>query len=79
MAKNKITIEDKPSAVQEQGVAIKPEEIISLQEALASKKRNVIGKEEVLKATQTLQKYKEGKANLEKRIIDNEQWYKLRH
>ena len=40
---------------------------------------NPIGKEAVQKATKTLQKYKEGKANLEKRIIDNEQWYKLRH
>ena len=39
----------------------------------------VIGKEQVQKASQTLQKYKEGKANLERRIIDNEQWYKLRH
>lgn len=38
-----------------------------------------IGKEAVHKATQILQKYKEGKANLEQRIIDNEQWYKLRH
>lgn len=38
-----------------------------------------IGKEAVHKATQTLQKYKEGKANLERRIIDNEQWYKMRH
>ena len=39
----------------------------------------VIGKEQVQKAYQTLLKYKEGKANLEKRIVDNEQWYKLRH
>lgn len=39
----------------------------------------VIGKEQVQKASQTLQKYKDGKANLERRIIDNEQWYKLRH
>ncbi len=38
-----------------------------------------IGKEAVQKATQILQKYKEGKANLESRIIENEQWYKLRH
>lgn len=38
-----------------------------------------IGKKAVEKATKILQKYKEGKANLEKRIIDNEQWYKLRH
>ena len=39
----------------------------------------VIGKEQVQKASQTLQKYKQGKANLETRIVDNEQWYKLRH
>ena len=41
--------------------------------------KQVIGKEQVQKAHQTLLKYKEGKANLEKRIIENEQWYKLRH
>ena len=39
----------------------------------------VIGKEQIHKAHLTLQKYKEGKANLEKRIVDNEQWYKQRH
>ena len=38
-----------------------------------------IGKEALHKATLTLQKYKEGKANLEQRIISNEQWYKIRH
>lgn len=38
-----------------------------------------IGKEAIHKATLTLQKYKEGKAHLEQRIVDNEQWYKLRH
>ena len=39
----------------------------------------VIGREQVQKASLTLNKYKEGKANLERRIVDNEQWYKLRH
>lgn len=39
----------------------------------------VIGREQVQKARQTLQKYKEGKANLEKKIIESEQWYKLRN
>lgn len=38
-----------------------------------------IGREEIQKAQLTLQKYKQGKANLETRIIENEQWYKLRH
>ena len=39
----------------------------------------VIGKEQVQKASTILQKYKEGKANLERKIVDNEQWYKIRH
>ncbi len=39
----------------------------------------VIGKEQIAEANQILLKYKQGKANLERRIIDNEQWYKLRH
>ena len=38
-----------------------------------------IGREQIQKANLTMQKYKEGKANLEKRIVDNEQWYKIRH
>lgn len=38
-----------------------------------------IGREAVQKAMQVLLKYKAGKANLERRIVENEQWYKLRH
>ena len=41
--------------------------------------KQVIGREQIQKANATMMKYKEGKANLEKRIVDNEQWYKLRH
>lgn len=40
---------------------------------------NSITKDDIDKATEILNKYKEGKANFEKRIIDNEQWYKMRH
>ena len=39
----------------------------------------VIGREEIQNAQQILNKYKEGKHNLEQRIVDNEQWYKMRH
>lgn len=39
----------------------------------------VIGRKEVAEADALLRKYKQGKANLEQRIVDNEQWYKLRH
>lgn len=38
-----------------------------------------IGKNEIAQAADVLRKYKEGKANLEQRIIANEQWYKMRH
>ena len=38
-----------------------------------------IGQEQLRQANLTLQKYKEGKANLEQRVIDNEEWYRLRH
>lgn len=38
-----------------------------------------IGDEEVAKATETLNKYKQGKSNLESRIVENEEWWKLRH
>ena len=37
-----------------------------------------IGVEQIRKANETLQKYKAGKANLEKKIIANEQFWKLR-
>lgn len=38
-----------------------------------------VGDKQIAKAHEILQKYKAGKANLEKRIVENEQWYKLRH
>ena len=40
---------------------------------------NRITEEDVRKATETLQKYKQGKAQLENRIIADQQWYKMRH
>lgn len=39
----------------------------------------IIGKKEISKAQQTMKEYKAAKANLESRIIQNEQWYKVRH
>ena len=38
-----------------------------------------IGEEQIKNAVETLRKYKDGKKNLENRVINNEQWYKLRH
>lgn len=59
--------------MQSQGM--NPQGVMNGFKALAQ----VIGKEQVHGANQTLQRYKEGKANLEKKIVENEQWYKLRH
>lgn len=38
-----------------------------------------VGREQIKAAYQTLLSYKEGKANLERKIIENEQWFKIRH
>ena len=38
-----------------------------------------VGEQQIRKAMETLRKYKSGKANLEARVIDDEQWWKLRH
>lgn len=47
-------------------------------ESIEPFQRLPIGKYEINEAYQTLLKYKEGKANLERRLVDNQQWYKLR-
>ena len=64
----------KPTA-KEEAAKIIPQGVMDGFKAL----EQVIGKEQVQKAYQTLLKYKQGKANLEQRIVENEQWYKLRH
>lgn len=38
-----------------------------------------IGEEQVREASKILEKYKAGKTNLEKRVIENEQFWKMRH
>ena len=58
-----------------QGQGVSPQSVMDGFKALTQ----VIGKKQIQEANAILQKYKEGKANLEKRIVDNEQWYKLRH
>lgn len=52
-----------------------PAEPISGFEALG----DIIRREQVQEATRILMEYKRGKSNLEKRIIDNEEWYRTRH
>ncbi|HIQ80046.1 MAG TPA: hypothetical protein IAD32_02025 [Candidatus Scatavimonas merdigallinarum] len=39
----------------------------------------VVGRERLLKFNEKLMEYQKGKENLDNRIIDNENWYKMRH
>lgn len=57
-----------------------PENIIGVgvKEELAQAPK-AIGKEQIQKAYKILQEYKDGKTNLEKKIIQNEEFWKLRH
>lgn len=43
------------------------------------KSKQPITKKQIQEASARLKKYKEGKANLESKIIENEQWWKMRH
>ena len=54
-------------------------ETVPAGEILAERQQKAIGQKEIAQAQATLQEYKRGKANLERRIIENEQWYKMRH
>ena len=56
-------------ATATQGVEIKAADVV----------RAVIGAEQIREAVDTLNRYKQGKANLERRVIDDEEWYRLRH
>lgn len=42
-------------------------------------RQTLIGREEIMKAAETLQRYKNAKASLERRIIEDEEFWKLRH
>ena len=49
-------------------------------QAMQMKKREQpIGQKQIREAAETLRKYKEGKANYDKTVIENERWYKMRH
>lgn len=49
------------------------------QEELQPYTRQVIGLEQIHNAQAILQKYRQGKANLENRLIEDEKWWELRH
>ena len=71
-----------PQMAQAQPSPVPPAENVPNSQAFghdAMPVTNPIGKEQIHEATLTLNRYRQGKANLEQRIIANEQWYKMRH
>ena len=66
-----------PEAMQKlMGNKAQPEGVTAEPIASATQK---IDKKAIEKAAETLKKYKDGKKNLEDRIVEEEQWWKLRH
>lgn len=62
---------------QEAEEAISPEETLLLLNTKPGEQR--IGKNEVAKAQEILTRYKDGKHNLESRVVEDELWWELRH
>lgn len=77
-SKDEVQTDEEAIYYPEKGVGAfsRQEQAIVINEALAEP---VIGTEQVRQAMDTLRRYKAGKANLERRIIENDQWWKQRH
>ena len=81
-AKGKTIMDYIPMAAQRLGVSLGGNQPAAGEAAMAESMVNaepVIGKKEIAEAIATLKKYKDGKSNLEERIVEEERWWKLRH
>ena len=67
-----------PYAKQEEKLPA-PEEQAALLGARGREDGPRIGKKEIARATELLTRYKQGKQNLESRIVEDELWWELRH
>lgn len=56
-----------------------PESVTEESSATVTEQSQAIDKKAIEKAAETLKKYKDGKRKLEDRIVEEEQWWKLRH
>ena len=65
-----------PEAMRQLMGKAQPEEVAT---NAVTEGTEVIDKKAIEKAAETLKKYKDGKKNLEDRIVEEEQWWKLRH
>lgn len=90
MAKKKIDPIEQEMQMQQEAQAAeqaaviqqKAEQDVAKMQAVARQEekaqQEIIGKEAVHKATETLQEYKNAKASLEQKIVENEEWFKMR-
>lgn len=81
-AKGKTIMDYIPLAAQRLGVNLGGNQPAPGDMAMAQSVVNaepVIGKKQIAEAIATLKKYKDGKSNLEERIVEEERWWKLRH
>lgn len=81
-AKGKTIMDYIPMAAQRLGVSLDGNQPAPGEAAVAASvvsAEPVIGKKELTEAMATLKKYKDGKSNLEARIVEEERWWKLRH
>lgn len=58
---------------------IEPKPDVSVQQTSADVQQKKIGEAEIRKANEIFQKYRKGKKHLEEKIVENEQFWKLRH
>lgn len=78
-AKGKTIKDYLPMAAQLLKGRNQPEVITEKSSAVPVETAQVIDKKAIEKAAQILKKYKDGKKTLEDRIVEEEQWWKLRH
>lgn len=75
-AKGKTILDYLPAAAQKLMGKAQPEGVA---DNVPVEQAQAIDKKAIEKAAETLKKYKDGKQKLEERIVEEEQWWKLRH
>lgn len=66
-------------AAEKLGLIGRPKDEPVAEQLPAENRTKAIGEKDIEKASSILRKYKDGKSNLESRIVEEERWWKLRH
>lgn len=78
-AKGKTILDYLPMAAQKLIGKAQPEKVTEQSSVTPNEHAGPIDKKAIEKAAETLRNYKDGKRKLEERIVEEEQWWKLRH